>query len=232
MKPSPQCTPGASVLRMHPSYLVGWLLMRTMFGSYFRWRVCNAQRVPLAGPLILAANHVSYLDPLLVGAGLPRELHYLARESLFRNPLLGALLRSWNVVPVDREGGGAAGLRAILDRLLAGGAIVLFPEGTRSPDGALRPARAGVGLTIIKSTCPVVPVRVFGTWAAFGRHRRFPLPRPVTVKFGSPLLFERLRDEGLQAARPRLKEIYQEAANTVMASIGQLEPCADQERFP
>src|SRR5256714_14736933 len=116
------------------------------------------------------------MNPPLVGAGVKRDINYLARESLFRFPIVGSVLRSWNSVPVDREGGGAAGLRAILDRLLKGGAIILFPEGTRSRDGKLQPARSGIGLTVIKSTAPVVPVRVFGTYEAFGRHMRFPKP--------------------------------------------------------
>ena len=72
-------------------------------------------------------------------------------------------------MPVDRDGGGAKGLKAILDRLLAGGGIILFPEGTRTKDGQLQPARSGIGLTVIKSTAPVVPVRVFGTFEAYGQ---------------------------------------------------------------
>src|SRR5277367_2982468 len=118
-------------------YFIGWCFFRLMYATYFHWRVFNAERVPQTGGVILAANHASFLDPPLVGSGLHRQINYLARESLFRFPGIGALLRSWNSVPVDREGGGAAGLRAILARLFAGGAIILFPEGTRTPDGNL-----------------------------------------------------------------------------------------------
>ena len=103
-----------------------------MYATYFRWRVFGAENVPLKGGVILASNHASFLDPPLVGSGLKRDINYLARESLFRFPGIGALLRSWNAVPVDRDGGGAKGLKTILDRLLAGGAIILFPEGTRT----------------------------------------------------------------------------------------------------
>src|SRR5207302_4314888 len=157
-----------------------------------------------------ASNHASYLDPPLVGAGIHRDINYLARESLFRFPIVGWVLRNWNSVPVDREGGGARGLRAILDRLLKGGAIILFPEGTRSRDGKLQPARSGIGWTVIKSTAPVVPVRVFGTFEAYGRHMKFPRPRRIAVKYGQPLQFERLRAEAKTCSKPRLKEIYQQ----------------------
>src|SRR4029434_10089242 len=114
---------------------------------------------------------------------------------LFRFPGIGALLRSWNSVPVDREGGGAAGLKKILARLLSCVAIILFPEGTRSRDGKLQPARSGIGLTVIKSNAVIVPVRVFGTYEAYGRHVRFPRPQPVVVKYGEPMRFETLRAE-------------------------------------
>ena len=133
---------------MNASYRIGWLLFRALYATYFRWRVFGAENVPLSGGVILASNHASFLDPPLVGSGLNRDINYLARESLFRFPGIGALLRSWNAVPVDRDGGGAAGLREILNRLLAGGAIILFPEGTRTRDGKLQPARSGIGLTV------------------------------------------------------------------------------------
>jgi len=209
---------------MKPVYYLGWSAYRLLFATYFRWRVHHPERVPRHGPVILASNHASFLDPPLVGAGLTREINYLARESLFRYPGIGWLLRAVNSVPVDRDGGGGAGLRAILDRLLKGGGIILFPEGTRTRDGQLQPARSGVGLTVIKSTAPVVPVRVSGTFQAFGRHVRFPHPHPVAVTYGQPMLFEKLRAEAKTVCRPRLKEIYQEVADQIMAAIADLGP--------
>jgi 1-acyl-sn-glycerol-3-phosphate acyltransferase len=214
------------------SYRIAWLSFRFIYATYFDWRTFNPERVPLTGPVILASNHASFIDPPLVGAGLKRDINYLARESLFRFPGIGALLRSWNSVPVDRDGGGAAGLRAILDRLLDGGAIILFPEGTRTRDGKLQAARSGIGLAVIKSTAPVVPVRVFGTFEAFGRHLRFPRPCPIAVKYGRPMLLAGLRAEAKTCSRPRLKEIYQEVANEIMMAIAKLERCEDKAMFP
>jgi 1-acyl-sn-glycerol-3-phosphate acyltransferase len=209
---------------MNFSYRIFWWFFRILYATYFRWRVFNPERVPLEGPVILAANHASFLDPPLVGAGLKRALNYLARDTLFPVPVVGWLLRLWKVVPVDREGGGAAGLRAIFDRLLHGGAILLFPEGTRTRDGQLQAGRSGIGLVVIKSTAPVVPVRIFGTYQAYGRHIRFPRPCRVTVKFGQPLYFEKLRAEAKTCSKPRLKQIYQEVADEIMSAITKLEP--------
>jgi 1-acyl-sn-glycerol-3-phosphate acyltransferase len=128
---------------------------------------------------------------------------------------------------VDRDGGTGRGLKQILNRLERGGAIILFPEGTRSRHGNLNPARSGIGLAVIKSTAPVVPVRVFGTHNAYGPHRRLPLPRPVAVKYGKPMMFEALRAEADSCSRPRVKEIYQQVSNEIMAEIAKLEPRAD-----
>ncbi len=213
-------------------YRLGWMSFRVIFRFYFRWRVFNPERVPLTGAVILASNHESFLDPPLVGAGVNRLINFLARENLFAIPIVGAVLRKWQVVPVDREGGGARGLKAILDRLLGGGAIILFPEGTRTRDGKLQPARPGIGLTVMKSNAPVVPVRVFGTFRAYGRHMRFPLPRCVKVKYGRPLQFASLRTEATSCSKDRLKQIYHEAADQIMAAIARLEPCEDKEQFP
>jgi 1-acyl-sn-glycerol-3-phosphate acyltransferase len=218
--------------RMNPIYFLGWCFFRALYTFFFRWQVFNPERVPLKGPVILASNHASYLDPPLVGAGVKRDINYLARDTLFRFPVVGWVLRSWNSVPVDRDGGGARGLKAILDRLLAGGGIILFPEGTRTRNGQLQAARSGIGLTVIKSTAPVVPVRVFGTYEAFGPHMKYPHPRRVAVKYGQPMQFQKLRDEAKTCSKPRLKEIYQEVADQLMSEISKLQPHSDKTRFP
>jgi 1-acyl-sn-glycerol-3-phosphate acyltransferase len=209
-------------------YRLVWLLIRLLLYTYFHGRYFHSDRVPLNGPVILAANHASFLDPPLIGGGFNRAVNYLARNTLMDIPVLGFFLRRLNVVPVDRDGGGGAGLKAILDRLLIGGVILLFPEGTRTRDGQLQPAKSGIGLTVIKSAALLVPVRVHGTFAAFGRHMKFPLPRRVTVTYGEPLAFKALREEARTCSKPRLKEIYQQVADEIMAAIARLEPQANE----
>jgi 1-acyl-sn-glycerol-3-phosphate acyltransferase len=217
---------------MNPYYLLGWSLFRFVFAVYFRWRVFNPERVPEAGPVILAANHASAIDPPLIGAGVTRCVHMLARDTLFRFPVFGWVLRKWEAVPVDREGGGAAGLRAILHSLENKQAILLFPEGTRTRDGRLQPARSGIGLIVVKSGAPVVPVRVFGTFEAYPRHKKIPRPRRIAIKYGEPLRFDELCVEAQHCSKARLKEIYQEIADRVMGAIAKLEPHADKSVFP
>jgi len=217
---------------MRLGYFIISKLLRGAFAGGFKWRILNAERVPRQGPVILAANHASFLDPPLIGASLPREIHYLARETLFRSPAIAAFIKACNAVPVDREGVSPAGLKAILERLNAGAGIVLFPEGTRTADGRLQTARPGVGLVVIRSVAPVVPVRLFGTFEAMGRQRAFPRPYAITLKYGLPIGFEAQRAEAQTCDRQRLKAIYQEVATAIMAAIASLTPQEDCERFP
>jgi 1-acyl-sn-glycerol-3-phosphate acyltransferase len=213
---------------MNCSYRLGWIFFRTLFATYFPSRFFNAARVPAEGAVILAANHASFIDPPLVGAGFNRAVNYLGRDTLFNIPVLAFLLRSWRVVPVDRDGGGGAGLKAILRRLREGGMILLFPEGTRTRDGHLQPAKPGVGLIVLRSDAPIVPVRLFGTFEAYGRHRKLPRPGRFIVHYGPPLDFRTLREEARHCSKERLKGIYQEIADEIMAAIAALSPHPEQ----
>ena len=203
-------------------YWFCWWILRGLFLVYFRWRVVGEKRIPLTGPVILASNHASFLDPPLIGGSTPREASFLARESLFRFPVLGAFIRSINALPVDREGKSPKGLKTILDRLAKGNPVVLFPEGTRTGDGALLPARSGVGLAVVKSGAPVVPIRIFGSFESYSRKMWFPRPSRIAVVYGNPIDFDALIAESKVAKKERVKEIYSEVADRIMAEIGAL----------
>ena len=212
---------------MSAQYWIARSIFRVAFKTCFRWRVYHPERVPDKGSVILAANHASFMDPPVVGSAATRGIHYLARESLFRWPGIGALLRSVNAVPVDRDAGGASGLRVILDRLNRGEAIVLFPEGTRTYDGKLRAAQGGIGLVVVKSGVPVVPVRVFGTFEAWSRNMRLPKCSPIAVKFGKPVSFDAKIAQTKTASKAGAKQIYKEIADDIMRVIAEMRPEPD-----
>lgn len=205
-------------------YRLGWILFRLSFRWYFGWRAAGWENVPPTGPLILASNHASYMDPGLIGGSCSRPITYLGRESLFRNPAVRWLFQAVRARPIDRDGTSGKGMRMILDRLATGDGLVLFPEGTRTLDGAMIPARAGIGMMVLKSEATVLPVRLFGTFEAFGKHRRFPRPSPVGIRFGTPLDLSAERREVATADRARVKELYQEVADRIMRSIADLQP--------
>src|SRR6185295_329168 len=113
---------------------------------WFRLSAIGVDRVPREGRLLLASNHLSVLDPALIGAVLPRELDYMAKTELFRIPGFGALIRRLNAHPVDRTGSDSAALRLALRLLGDDRAVLVFPEGTRGTEGRLQPARPGAGM--------------------------------------------------------------------------------------
>jgi 1-acyl-sn-glycerol-3-phosphate acyltransferase len=185
--------------------------------AWFRLAVVGAERMPRQGPLIVAANHMSLLDPPLVGCASPRELDYMAKAELFRVPGLGGLIRRLNAHPVDRSGTDSAALRLALRLLEAGRAVLVFPEGTRGTEGRLGAARAGAGMLAALSGAPVVPVYVQGSGRAFPKGAAVPRPSPIRVTFGAPIRF----------ARERGKARYQEISDEIMAAIGRLKTEAE-----
>jgi 1-acyl-sn-glycerol-3-phosphate acyltransferase len=187
-------------------------LMRLLF----RLEVVSPGLVPASGPVLIVSNHVSLLDPPLVGASARRPLHFMAKEELFRIPLLGRLIRALNARPVRRDGSDMRALKAALVLLQEGRALLVFPEGTRGVEGEpLRDGKAGVGMLAVLSGAPVVPVYVSGSGAALPRGRAWPRPVKVRVTFGPPLTFKRASDDGR-------KEAYREAAQEMMRAIAQL----------
>jgi 1-acyl-sn-glycerol-3-phosphate acyltransferase len=166
------------------------------------------------GPVILAANHQSFLDPPLAGSASDRAIYFLARRSLLDGWFLGWLLPKLNVVPVDSDSGkDRTALKALIRILRAGQGTLVFPEGQRSPDGKLQPAQPGLGLVIAKTLAPVVPMRIFGGYEAWPLHEKWPRPGRVTVVVGDPIFFTQA-DVGSGG-----KDAYQRLSQRVMDAI-------------
>jgi len=156
--------------------------------SLHRIKVEGRENVPTGGFLIVA-NHVSFMDPTTVGWAVERELHYLARKSLFKPPFWSWFLPVCNVLPIDRDGGqDLSGLRRIIRMLKEGHAVLIFPEGTRSPDGTIQAPIAGAGLIALKGEVPVLPVRIFGTFESLSKDMIVPRFHPIRVVIGKPYL--------------------------------------------
>jgi 1-acyl-sn-glycerol-3-phosphate acyltransferase len=191
-----------------------------IFRLFFGFRTVGREHVARQGPLILASNHVSHLDPPIVGAGAPRPLDYMAKSELFEIPLFGRLIRALNAHPVEREGADARALRHALLLLRRGRALLVFPEGTRGSPGRLGRGRPGAGMLASHSEAPVVPVYVRGSGEILPRGATRPRRGRVTVFYGEPLRF----------TRGRGKERYQEISDEIMAAIGRLK--AEAEGMP
>lgn len=198
------------------TYSVCCNLSRLVARTFFRMRVHGRENIIEDGPALLAMNHQSFLDPPFGGICCRREIFYLARKTLFDVPVLGFVIRHLNVIGVDREGSDISALKNVIRTIRGGGCTIVFPEGTRTRDGNLQPARPGAGLIIAKTLAPVIPMRIFGAFDAFPRDAKFPRPRPVTIVVGEPMRFTAADVEGV----PR--EVYQRLSDQVMARIGAL----------
>jgi 1-acyl-sn-glycerol-3-phosphate acyltransferase len=202
---------------LNPYYWVGYHLSKLLARIFFRLRVVYPERMINHGPVILASNHQSFLDPPLVGSVSDRGIYFLARKSLLDGWFFGWILPKLNVIPVDSETGrDRTALKALIRILRAGQGTVVFPEGQRTVDGELQAAQPGLGLVIAKTLAPVVPMRVFGAFAAWPIHQKWPRPGRVTIVVGEPIHFTP------QDVESGGKEVYQRLSQRVMDAIAGL----------
>jgi 1-acyl-sn-glycerol-3-phosphate acyltransferase len=197
-------------------YWLGYHLSRIVGRLFFRLRVVHRERMLQSGPVILAMNHQSYLDPPFAGITCDRAVYFLARRTLLDVPLVGRLLPKLNVIPVNQEGIDRSALKALIRVLKAGNAALVFPEGSRTVDGSLQPAQPGLGLVIAKTLAPVVPMRIFGAHEALPRGGGGLHFVPITIVIGEPILFT-AADLNTPA-----RDLYKRLSQRVMDAIAAL----------
>jgi 1-acyl-sn-glycerol-3-phosphate acyltransferase len=163
------------------------VLARMAAVGLFRLRVEGRENWPATGGGLVCANHQSYFDPPLVGLTCPRRMNYLARDSLLRIPGLKQLILFLDAIPIDREGGGLAGLKETLRRLKAEELVLIFPEGTRTRDGEVAPLKPGFIAVARRSGAPLVPVALDGAFQAWPRTARLPRLTRLAVVIGPPI---------------------------------------------
>ena len=202
-----------------PVFTIGRAVLRPLLRLRFRPRVTGADAVPASGPVLLASNHLSGLDTILIPSFSPRRVRFLAKASLFRGRIGGWFFREIGAVPVHREASAAAqaALDAGRDVLAAGQVFAVFPEGSRSRDGRLARGRAGAAWLALETGAPVVPVGLVGT----NRRLRNPAtgrPDRIEIRFGEPVALDDLR--GLPPGRAR-REATERIMDAIQALTGQ-----------
>jgi 1-acyl-sn-glycerol-3-phosphate acyltransferase len=184
----------------------------------FGLRTRGRNNVPREGPALVVSNHQSYLDPLIVGSGSCRRLSFLARKTLFRNPFFGWAIRELKAYPLDQDGTGIDGLRSVIKLLEAGKAVLVFPEGERSPHGKMVPLQPGIHLLVKRTQVPVIPVGMAGAYDAWPKSRLLPrlapafmppAPNTIAVVVGKPLEAGTLLD---MPKKVMIDTVYQEIA--------------------
>lgn len=195
-------------------YALAHALLRVFFRLFCRWEVSGRGSVPPSGGAIIAPNHESYLDPMLVGTSLPRPVHYLARRDLFSPGPWGWILRRVRAVPIERSAPTPASIRAVLDLLRSGAALVIFPEGTRGDGVSLGAGKAGLGMLVLRAGVPVVPLYIEGSGRVLPRGAAFPRRGKIRLVYGAPLRWERPDRPG--------RSDYEEVARRVIEAIAGL----------
>jgi 1-acyl-sn-glycerol-3-phosphate acyltransferase len=200
---------------VRPYYSAVRFLANALFGVWSGWDVTGAARVPRAGGLIVACNHISFWDPPLIGTASPRELHYLAKQELFRGPL-GVVIRSLNAIPIRRGAADLAGLSRAIEALRGGDALLMFPEGTRIRGGELHAPRPGVGMLAVHADAAILPAYISGSnrpgrWLWRGAR--------VRISFGTARSWREFAGEG--DVTPG-RALYQRIGEGVMREIAAL----------
>ena len=199
-------------------YWTVWIIVRASARLLFRLRVSGENHVPRTGGVLIAANHASYLDIPILGCALPRQASFIGRMDLFSG-IVGTVLRYLGWIPIRRERVDRKAFDEAVRRLKAGHVVVIYPEGTRSPDGRLQPGKPGIGMIAAAVGCPVVPALLEGTYDALPTGASWIRVRPIEVIFGQPIDFSAVLEPENEDTK---KVIYQQMSEEIMDRIAAL----------
>lgn len=205
---------------MRLSYRILRLIAQWIFILYGRGRVFSVRRVPVTGPVLLACNHQSFFDPVIAALALPRECHFMARDTLFRNRYFERLIRHLNAFPVKRGKADVGAIKEALRRLKQGAAVVAFPEATRTLDGRIIPLQSGIVALAKRARCPIVPTIIEGACEIWPRERTWPGRAPVWVEYGHPISPDELSKMDQNRATRCLTDLLRTMHNALRERIG------------
>lgn len=195
MSEKPRSSGMPSAVRCSLLWCVGRGICRVFTTLWFDLKVYNRRHVPARGGVLLAANHQSFLDPMLVSVALRRPVSFFARSSLFTNPFFGGLIRRLHAFPVQQGKGDRAAVQQAIDRLKEGCVLNLYPEGSRTEDGEIGPIQSGIALIARRAGVPIVPVVVEGSYQAWPKGQKLFRPHPIKVMYGPPLKIDNLKSD-------------------------------------
>lgn len=191
-------------------YKIFKMLCRIWFGTILGTRVIGVENIPKDGAVILAANHVSNWDPPFLGTFMRREVCFMGKEELFKNPIMAAICRGLHVFPVKRGAADKTAIKTAVKILKDGKCFGIFPEGTRSKTGKLGKAEPGVSLIAAMTKAPIIPAAIINTEKIFSKEKFFPR---LAVVYGTPLKF---------TGSTKDKEALAEFAQSIMKEIARL----------
>lgn len=199
--------------------LLKWSVVAPMFHIYFKGKIDGLEKMPKSGPVIVVSNHASYFDPPLLGSSMNRPVAFMAKEELFKVPLLSQGIKLYGAYPVKRNSGDLAAIRNAITALEQGWAAGIFLEGTRTPDGRIHQPKLGAAMIAAKTQAPLLPVSLWGTEKILSKKSAFPRPVSVTIRVGE------LISPPSSTKRAELETVTEKCA-TIVNSLHDLGPLA------
>lgn len=209
-------------------YKIARLFFAIIAKTLFRFVSYGKENIPKKSGILIATNHKSYLDPVIIGIGAKRPVRYLARKTLFGNPIFGRLILSVGAIPIQRDGFSREGMGNAISIIKSGQALALFPEGTRNASDEFLEGKPGVGMVALKSMAIVVPGFIKGSDKILPRGAKFLRRGQISIRFGPPVNVDDLRQGEYT------KEKYIEAVRRIMEGIGKIreeEKIIDKKRI-
>ncbi len=187
-----------------------WVLFKVFFGLKF----IGKENIPKTGGIIVMPNHSSYFDPPTAGQlAFVRDCRFMARDTLFRNPVFGWIIRHTGAFPVKRGKVDRESWSTFIELVKKGWAVMFFPEGTRTETGEIQEGKPGTGMLVYQSKAPVLPVYIHGAYTAWKKGGKIKFFTPITVVYGKPIMFDDLflKEEG--------REVYEEITKRVIEEL-------------
>lgn len=195
------------------------LIPMVYFKVFHRIEFHGRENVPATGPVIIASNHISFYDPIIVGTGVDRDIEFMAWKKLFTIPILRSVIRFFGAFPVELTSADRSAYINAISTLFKNKALIIFPEGERSGDGKVRNLKSGIARLALKTNARIVPVTIVGAYETFSRHRLLPRPGKISVYYHKPITIDKHEFADINARNEFFKKVTNQVMNVISSKL-------------
>ena len=198
--------------------LVRWISI-AYFKIFHRIEFHGRENIPADGPVIIASNHISYYDPVIVGTGVYRNMEFMAWGRLFTIPIFRSMIRFFGAFPVELTSADKSAYINAISTLFKNKALIIFPEGERSGDGKVKNFKLGIARLALKTNARIVPVTIVGAYETFSRHRLLPRPGKISVYYHKPITIDKHEFADINARNEFFKKVTNQVMNVISSKL-------------
>lgn len=195
------------------------LIPKVYFKVFHRIEFHGRENVPATGPVIIASNHISFYDPIIVGTGVDRDIEFMAWKKLFTIPILRSVIRFFGAFPVELTSADRSAYINAISTLFKNKALIIFPEGERSGDGKVKNLKSGIARLALKTNARIVPVTIVGAYETFSRHRLLPRPGKISVYYHKPITIDKHEFADINARNEFFKKVTNQVMNVISSKL-------------